>query len=245
MGKQKKKKETWMKPRHSLITKIAYCVLYPYTVWKYGIKVEKFKEQGDRPYLILYNHQTGFDQFFVGMTFKGPVYYLATEDIFSLGFLSSLLRFAVAPIPIKKQTTDIAAVKTCYKVAKEGGTIAIAPEGNRTYSGKTEYMNPAIATMAKKMKLPIVLYRIEGGYFVSPNWSEGAVRRGYLYGAPVNIYTAEQLEQMSVAEINEIINRDLHEDAYERQRLAPKKYKGKDLALGMENLLFLCPYHLR
>ena len=119
--------------------------------------MERFREEGKRPYLIVMNHQTGFDQFFVGMTFRQPVYYVATEDIFSLGWVSNLIRWLVAPIPIKKQTTDIQAVKNCIKVAREGGTIAIAPEGNRTFHGRTVYMNPSIASMAKKLGLPIRL----------------------------------------------------------------------------------------
>ena len=57
----------------------------------------------------------------------------------------------MAPIPIKKQTMDITAVKNCILVAREGGTICIAPEGNRTYSGRTEYMRPSIASLAKKL----------------------------------------------------------------------------------------------
>ena len=237
MGKQKKKKETWMKPRHSLITKIAYCVLYPYTIWKYGIKVEKFKEQGDRPYLILYNHQTGFDQFFVGMTFKGPVYYLATEDIFSLGFLSSLLRFAVAPIPIKKQTTDIAAVKTCYKVAKEGGTIAIAPEGNRTYSGKTEYMSPAIASMAKTIRLPIALLRIEGGYGVQPRWSDGT-RKGKMRCYVSQVIEPETYKSMTNEELAKIIEDGL----LVNEAVADAKFYSEKRAEYLERAIYVCPF---
>ena len=38
--------------------------------------------------------------------------------------------------------------------AREGGTIAIAPEGNRTYSGRPCAMNPAIGSLAKKLGLP-------------------------------------------------------------------------------------------
>ncbi|MBO5487999.1 MAG: 1-acyl-sn-glycerol-3-phosphate acyltransferase, partial [Eubacterium sp.] len=142
--KKRKKKEKWVRLRHAVITEAARFVLTPYVVWKYGINFEKFADQGDRPYLVLYNHQTGFDQFFVGMCFAGPVYYVATEDIFSIGWVSRLLQYAVAPIPIKKQTTDLKAVKDCAQVAREGGTIAIAPEGNRTFSGKTEYIKPSI-----------------------------------------------------------------------------------------------------
>ena len=155
------RKKKWIRYRHRVVRNIAYAVLYPYSKWKYGIKVERFREQEDRGYLILLNHQTPFDQFFVGMAFRGAVYYLATEDIFSNGWISSLIRWLVAPIPIKKQTTDLAAVMNCIRIAREGGTIAIAPEGNRTYSGKTEYMSPTIASLARKMGLPIALYRID------------------------------------------------------------------------------------
>ena len=117
--------------------KIAHVVLWPFAKWKYHAKMERFREQGDRQYLILHNHQTPFDQFFVGMIFKGPLYYLATEDLFSNGWTSWAIKKLVAPIPIRKQTTDISAIRNCLKVAKEGGTLVISPEGNRTYTGRT------------------------------------------------------------------------------------------------------------
>lgn len=129
MERAENKKKPWMKYRHRVVRDIAYAVMYPYTRLKYNIKIDKFKEQGNRPYLILMNHQTAFDQFFVGMAFRGPVYYVASEDLFSNGWISSLLRWLVAPIPIKKQTSDVGAVKNCIRVAREGGTIAIAPGG--------------------------------------------------------------------------------------------------------------------
>ena len=106
------------------------------------------------------------------MTLRGPVYYMATEDIFSNGWISKVIKYLVAPIPIKKQTTDIRAILNCLKVAKEGGSICIAPEGNRTYSGRTEYMNPSIVSLARKLRMPILIYRIEGGYGSEPRWSD-------------------------------------------------------------------------
>ncbi|MBQ3185882.1 MAG: 1-acyl-sn-glycerol-3-phosphate acyltransferase, partial [Firmicutes bacterium] len=142
-----KKKETWLKYRHRVVTAVLRPFFKAYCKFKYHIDMVPFKEQGDRQYLVLMNHQTGFDQFFIAASFKGPIYYIATEDIFSLGFLSRALSWLVAPIPIKKQTMDIQAVKNCLKVAKEGGTIALAPEGNRTYSGKTEYIKPGIISL--------------------------------------------------------------------------------------------------
>ena len=198
--KKKKKDGKWLKFRHRVVRNIVYCVLRPYVHFKYGIKIEKFKEQEKRPYLILLNHQTPFDQFFVGMTFKGPVYYMATEDIFSLGWISSLIKYLVEPIPIKKQTTDVRAIISCLKVAKEGGTIAIAPEGNRTYSGRTEYMNPSIVSLARKLGMPILLYRIEGGYGSEPRWSD-VVRKGKMRVWCARVLKPEEYAEMSDSEL--------------------------------------------
>ena len=71
--KEKKQKKKWVRFRHKVVTEIARWVLTPYIYLTYPIKIKKFKEQGKRNYLVLLNHQTPFDQFFVGMAFKGPV----------------------------------------------------------------------------------------------------------------------------------------------------------------------------
>ena len=100
-----KKRTVWIQKRHRIVRNIACALLRPYCRWKYGISPEPFLEQGDRAYLILANHQTPFDQFFIGISFQGPVYYMATEDIFSKGWISSLIRWLVAPIPSRSRPT--------------------------------------------------------------------------------------------------------------------------------------------
>ena len=82
-----KQQKKWLKPRHTIIRKIAYPILRPYILRKYGITIEKFPNKEKRQFLILLNHQTVFDQFFVDLAMNSPVYYLATEDIFSKGCL--------------------------------------------------------------------------------------------------------------------------------------------------------------
>ena len=63
--KKKKKREKWLKFRHRVVRNILSFTLGIYSKHKYGIKVEKFRDQEKRPYLILMNHQTAHDQFFV------------------------------------------------------------------------------------------------------------------------------------------------------------------------------------
>ena len=232
-----KKKNTWMKFRHRVVTTVGCFVIRPFCRLRYNIHVERFREEGKRPYLILYNHQTGFDQFFVALAFRQPIYYLATEDIFSLGWISKVLRWLAAPIPIRKQTTDITAVMNCIKVAREGGSICIAPEGNRTYSGRTEYISDSIASLAKKMKLPIALYRIEGGYGVHPRWSD-VVRGGAMRSYVSRVIEPEEYADMKPAQLFKLIEEGLYVD----EARADIAYPHPKRAEFLERAMYVCPF---
>lgn len=235
--KKTKKAKKWMKLRHRVVRNLGYLVMYPFSKLKYNMTIDKFREQEKRPYLILMNHTTPWDQFFLGMAFKGPIYYMATEDIFSIGWVSKLLRWAVAPIPIKKQTVDLNAIMTCMRLAREGGTIAIAPEGNRSYSGTTEYINPSIAGMARKLKMPIVLYRIEGGYGSQPRWSDG-VRKGKIHCYVGRVIQPEEYDKLTNDELYELIREGL----YVNEAVAEGPYRSKKKAEYLERAIYVCPH---
>ena len=232
----KKQDTKWIKPRHRVVRNLLMPFFAVYCRLRYGIRIEKFKEQGHRPYLILLNHQTPFDQFFVGLSFRGPIYYMATEDIFSMGWISSVIRWLIAPIPIKKQTTDLMAVKNCLRVAREGGTIAIAPEGNRTYNGRTVYMNPAIASLARKLGLPIVLYRIEGGYGAQPRWSD-VIRRGRMRSYVAEVIEPEEYAAMTNGELMDRIEKGLYVDESNDEGV----FHHKKRAEYLERAIYACP----
>ena len=235
MAKQKKNKK-WIRPRHTVVRHTLGVFFRVFCRLKYGARIKSFKEEEKRPYLVLFNHQTGFDQFFVALSFRQHLYFLASEDIFSKGFLSSMLRYLVAPIPIKKQTTDIRAIMNCMRVAKEGGSIAMAPEGNRTYRGKTEYMSPTIAPLARKLGMPIVLYHIEGGYGVQPRWADN-VRRGRMDCYVSRVIYPEEYATLSDDELFDAIRDGLYVD----EANADHVYRSKKSAERIERVLYYCP----
>ena len=234
MSKSKSKK--WLKFRHRVVRFTLAPFFRLYVILRYNMKIDVFRKRENRPYLILLNHQTPFDQFFVGLAFREPVYYLATEDIFSLGWISSVIRYLVAPIPIKKQTTDVKAILNCLRIAKEGGTIAIAPEGNRTYSGRTEYMSPSIAPLARKMGLPIALYRIEGGYGTEPRWSD-VIRRGKMHGYVSRVISPEEYANLTDDELFALIRDGL----YVNEACADREFRHKKCAEYLERAAYICP----
>lgn len=237
MKNKAKKKEKWIKLRHRIVRDIAFTILFPYCYFKFGARIKPFKERNGRQFIVVFNHTTGFDQFFVGMCFKGAVYYMATEDIFSKGFTSKLLKYLVNPIPIKKQTNDLRAVLNCMHVAREGGTIALAPEGNRTYSGRTTYIKPTIAQLVKKLKLPLAVFRIEGGYGVQPRWSD-VIRAGRINCYVSRVVEPEEYAEMSDDELNAIIKEGLFVD----EARADAEFKSKKSAEYLERAMYVCPY---
>ena len=231
-----KNKKQWIRFRHRVVVPLIHVFFGPYVRWKYHIRIEPFREEGKRPYLVIMNHQTGYDQFFVGMTFRQPLYYIASEDIFSLGWVSDLIRWLVAPIPIRKQTTDVKAVKDCIKVAREGGSICLAPEGNRTFHGRTGYMNPAIASLAKKLALPIAFFRIEGGYGIQPRWSD-VIRGGTMRSYVSRVMEPEEYADMTKEQLMQVIERELFVDEGKNTGAYPHPQNAEFL----ERAMYVCP----
>ncbi len=230
-----------MNIKHSII----WCTLRPlvdiFLKIKFGYTSKKLKKSElPENYLVLSNHATDFDPLFVGVSFKRPMHYVASEHISRWKIAYPLLKFAFAPIIRKKGMGAAHAIIDILRKLKHGHNVCMFAEGVRTWDGVTCPIAPTTGQLVKKAGCGLVTYKLVGGYFLSPGWAK-TLRRGYAHGEAVNIYTKEQLADMSIDEINEAICRDLYEDAYARQLESPKVYKGKRLAEGIENLIFICP----
>lgn len=194
----------------------------------------------DEPYIVLSNHVTDFDPIFLGLAFKKPMRFVASEHVARWGFLYKLLKFCFNPILRYKGSLATTTIREMFQSVKNGQNVCIFAEGIRSWDGLSCPILPSTGKMVKSARCGMVTYRLTGGYFASPGWSE-STRRGEVNGSVVSVYSKEEMAKMSAEEINAIIVRDLYEDAYERQLAAPKRYKTKRGAEGLQNLLFLCP----
>lgn len=229
-----------MKTLHNVFYRVVRPLVIIFDKIKFGYTYTKAKDLPDN-YIVLSNHVTDYDPLLVAASFPKQMYFVASEHVARWGFLSTLLLFFLAPILRYKGSVASSTVKDIFKKIKGGSNVCMFAEGVRTWDGVTYPVLPSTGKMIKRCNCALITYKLVGGYFSSPMWSEGGTRKGYFHGAPVNIYTKEQLAELSVDEINEIIKQDLYEDAYTRQLENPKKYTGKQLAYRMENLLFICP----
>ncbi|MBO7613075.1 MAG: hypothetical protein J6S81_04560, partial [Treponema sp.] len=115
--------------------------------------------------------------------------------------------------------------------------------GGRTFNGKTLPVEAATGKLVKISGASLVTVRIEGGYLTLPRWGFGRRKggKGGWSGKIVNIYSPEKLKAMSQQEITDLISKDIYFDAYEKQAQKPIRYRGKDLAYGMECGVCVCP----
>lgn len=236
MTDKKSKTKKWKRPRHTFFRMLVNGLLRVYIKANYHFKPTPFKGDRKRQYLVLINHQTPLDQFFATISFRKTFYCVGSEDLFSAGFASRFMEYAIAPIPIRKQTSDFSAVLSCARVAKEGNSIIIFPEGNRTYSGKTEYINPSIARFVRLLKLPVVFYRIEGGYGVYPRWSD-KTRKGKMRAGVSKIVEPEEYSKLSDEQLYELIKSEL----YVCDAVKDGLYYNKKNAEYLERLIYVCP----
>lgn len=234
--KKTKKQNLWVKKRHARVFAFLRFAMGGFMRIKYHYKAEKAPIK-EGPCLILHNHQATMDPFFVSMAFRFPVYFIASDDLFNLK-VSPLIRYLAAPIPKSKSMKDLAAVKNAMRVLKEGGAVGIAPEGNRTFSGRQwETVPDAIAKLVKTAKVPVVLFNLCGGYGTDPRWGH-SVRRGTKFvGRVKRILYPEEYKDMSVEELYSLILKEINVvDADSGER-----YKSRKRAEYIERALYMCP----
>lgn len=206
---------------------------------KFGYRSEKPVNLPDN-YIVLSNHATNFDPLFVAVAFP-QMYFVASEHICRWGFVSKLMKFFLAPILRPKGSVASHTVKEILQTLRGGKNVCLFAEGSCSWDGRPNPILPSTGKMVQKARCGMVTYRLMGGFFSQPRWGTCGTRKGYLRGAPVNVYTPEQLAAMTADEINEAIRRDLGEDAYDRQLAEPKRYKSGRTAEGLEYLMYTCP----
>ena len=228
-----------MKPKRLKRWRFLYWLAHGFIIRLFHLEVKRLNPPGSC--LIIANHVTNWDPLLLAMSFPNtPIRFVASEHIFRHGILSKLLNWLVAPIPRKKAASGADTVMSVLRALKAGDTVCIFAEGDATWDGMTHPVFPATGKLARMTGVPLLTYRIEGGYLSSPRWAAG-LRRGKVWGRQIGFYPPEELKKQKGPEITEMIDRDLFEDAFARQRIEHVRYRGKNRAEDIERGFFICP----
>ncbi|MCD7822652.1 MAG: 1-acyl-sn-glycerol-3-phosphate acyltransferase [Oscillospiraceae bacterium] len=194
----------------------------------------------DEPFILVSNHLTESDLFIAYNVVHRHMYIVASEHLTRGNFLKKIELKLLHPVFRAKGMTDIGSVKEMLRRVRNGSSLLLFPEGHRSADGVTMPTTPALGKLIKQSKCTLITMKITGGYFAEPRWAK-TVRKGKITAGVVGTYSPEELRSMSSEEVSKLVDRDIYEDAYERQRANPEKYTGERLAEGLENHLFICP----
>jgi len=225
--------------RHQLLYKMLRPAVRLYLRLAYNFTPPPLIED-DGPFLVVCNHVTDLDMLFVACSFRKHMYFVASEHTMRAGFASKVLDWVFAPIVRKKATVAAATAFEAKHRVKDGHSIGLFAEGERSSSGINRPVIESTGGLARMLNCRLYTVRLHGGYFTSPRWGKG-IRKGKLWLEQVGCYEPNQLRAMKAEEVTALLNRDIFVDAYADNHQAPIAYRGKNPAEGIEHALLVCP----
>ncbi len=191
------------------------------------------------PYILLCNHNAFMDMSVaIRATSPHRVNFIVAID----GFIGRewLLRF-IGCICKRKFTNDLQLVRHIKTVLSRGDIIAIYPEARYSLCGTTAVLPDSVGKMAKLFKVPVVTLITHGHHVNSPffNLPDHKVRG--TEAVMTQLFTREELEALSVPEINEKIREAFVYDDYAWQKEKGIRITYKNRAKGLEKILYQCP----
>ncbi len=187
--------------------------------------------------ILIGNHVNFFDPIWLYVMAGRPVYFVATEDLFRHRFIGILIRW-FGGFPKRKAANDFRAMHNIFDNVKKGRLIGIFPEGNRTWDGLNGEVIPTIARLVRKLKVPVYVCRLDGGYLAFPRWAKWW-RRIPVTGVFSQLYSSED-----IPESDEVILRDIEQAIKNRDyelNIDVSRYHHKKLAIDITKLLYRCP----
>ena len=194
------------------------------------------------PYMMLSNHMHFIDFELAAMaTWPHSVSNVVSIDGYVIKFF--LLEW-IGAIATRKFTTDLHLVKSIRKVLQRGDVLAMYPEARYSPCGTTAFMPDSLGKLIKMNGVPVVAAVHRGNHLYAPFWNFRNKRKVPFHTTFKKILTPEQIKQMSVAQINELLRRELSYDDYRYQKDNGILIKEPYRAEGLHKVLYQCPHCL-
>ena len=206
-------------------------------------KTEKINMEGIKPpYMVLSNHMYFIDfELCALLTFPHRVNNVVNLDGY---YRRPWLMELIGAIGTRKFTTDIHLIKSIYKVLERGDVLCMYPEARYSPCGISSYIPDSLGRLVKRANVPVVAVVHRGNHLLTPFWNFRRPRKVPMHTTATKILTPEDIERMSVEEINTAIREALRYDDYEYQKKNNIKITEKRRAEGMHKILYQCPHCL-
>lgn len=223
-----------------ILMPLAWALSYP-TVWKRKLTINKINMEGLKPpYILLCTHHAFLDfKVTTAATFPTRLNFIVAIDGFLFG--ETLLR-SVGAICKRKFTNDIKLYKHIKYVLDDlKGVVAIYPEARYSIVGTNAILPDSLGKLVRSLGYPVVVLNMHGNYLSQPQWNLKLKTHHKLTADMTQIVTKEDIESISVNEINQRINQAFVYDEYKYQLDNKIEIKDKNRMQGIDSVLYQCP----
>lgn len=193
-------------------------------------------KDAEAPYIMLVNHESFFDFYYISkLAHPRNPSYLVNEYYCTRPVLKTMAKRG-GILSKKLFTRDMGTAFGLLHMIRRGYPVVIFPEGRLSPDGRSNPIAEKGGALYKKLKVDLVLTKIDGAYYSAPKW------RKKNYRCPVRVRVVrvlkrEQLQQMSAEEIDAVIEKELYNDA---SAVSLARYPQRDKAVGLETILYRC-----
>ncbi len=204
------------------------------------VKTDKDVRAIKGPYLILSSHASfmDFPQMVCGIMPRTTGWVMSVEEMRR----GDWLMYGIGGIPKRKFTHDIVTAKHVLDyIIKKKHTVAIYPEARFSFAGVNERLDGALGKLCKKAKVPVVIFKANGNFINSPQWSKHPYRRIRQEAHIYKLLDEEEVKTLPAEEIQTRIEKAFERDEYKWQVEKGYHTKCKKRANGLYRILYKCP----
>jgi len=138
--------------------------------------------------LLVSNHQSYLDPVLLSVRLPRTLSYMAKASLFKFAPAAWFIR-SLGAFPVRQGEGDIRALKEAIERVQEGDALVIFPEGSRSDDEKLQPIEPGIALVIRKAKVPVVPAVIDGAIDAWPRGNKWFRARPIrvLYGKPMDL----------------------------------------------------------
>ena len=233
-----KRFDTKTPPIRQHLRPLIWTLCFP-EVLSHKVKIEKVNMDGIKPpYLLLQNHNAFLDfKVLTKAVFPNRCNYVIAID----GFIGreKLLR-SVGGICKRKFTKDLTLIKQMKKVIDNGDICVLYPEARYSLCGTTAIMPESLGKLCKFLNVPVVTLLTNGHHVNAPFFNTANHKVKGLTATMTCIANKDEVQSISVGELNERINKALTYDDYKWQKDNNILCTYKKRAEGLHKVLYQC-----
>ena len=207
----------------------------------------KFREVGmeklgkDEPALILMNHSSFLD-FEIAFSSLYPRKFNTVATLDSFVGLDWIMR-QIGCFPTRKFISDLQLIRDIKHCLTENkASVLMYPEAAYTFDGTKTTLPSTVAKLIKMLGVPFCMFETYGSYLRDPMYNKLQNRDVPVSAELRYVLSPEQIKQMSVEEIQAVIDREFSFDQYRWQKENNIVIDEPFRADGLESVLYKCPH---